>query len=236
MVAWSSLLFSVGAAASALASPTLQARVSPGSVITKCTKPGTVALTFDDGPYKYNTDLVATLNKAGVKGTFFLNGQNYDNIYNYRDQIVAAKNAGHQIASHTWSHADLTSLHGDALKAEFSKLNDALKDIIGVTPAFMRPPYGNHNAEVDGVAKQFGQAVVIWDFDSGDSVGASVEDSEADYENVAKEHPSTLLALNHEVYDTTVYDVIPNAITTLKNAGYTQFVTVAECVGGSAYY
>lgn len=40
--------------------------------------------------------------------------------------------------------------------------------------------------------------MVTWDFDSGDSVGASVSQSETLYKNIANKHPSTLLALNHE--------------------------------------
>lgn len=45
-----------------------------GSVITKCSKSGVLALAYDDGPYQYTSSLVDTLNNAGVKGTFFFTG------------------------------------------------------------------------------------------------------------------------------------------------------------------
>ncbi|KAG8737793.1 Carbohydrate esterase 4 protein [Ceratobasidium sp. 414] len=45
-------------------------------VYTKCTKPKTVALTFDDGPYAYIYDISKALVAAGAKGTFFFNGNN----------------------------------------------------------------------------------------------------------------------------------------------------------------
>jgi hypothetical protein len=58
---------------------------------------------------------------------------------------------------------------------------------------------------VEQVASSRGQQLVIWDFDSGDSVGASVSQSEADYDAIIKKHPKTLLPLNHETYTTTAY-------------------------------
>ncbi|KAL0562819.1 hypothetical protein V5O48_019259, partial [Marasmius crinis-equi] len=40
-------------------------------VYTQCKVPGTVALTFDDGPYDYILQLTKILEDAGGKGTFF---------------------------------------------------------------------------------------------------------------------------------------------------------------------
>jgi peptidoglycan/xylan/chitin deacetylase (PgdA/CDA1 family) len=79
-------------------------------VITSCKVPGTVAMTFDDGPYKFTNQLLDQLKDAGVKATFFVNGHNIGDIYQYDWVVKRAYNEGHQIASHTWSHADLTRL------------------------------------------------------------------------------------------------------------------------------
>jgi peptidoglycan/xylan/chitin deacetylase (PgdA/CDA1 family) len=46
-----------------------------GSIILSCTTPGTVALTFDDGPYEYTQSIVDALTTAGHKATFFQNGK-----------------------------------------------------------------------------------------------------------------------------------------------------------------
>lgn len=40
--------------------------------VDKCTKPGLVALTFDDGPGQYNDQLLALLKKKNVPATFFV--------------------------------------------------------------------------------------------------------------------------------------------------------------------
>lgn len=50
--------------------------VSAQEVVTSC-KPGYVALTFDDGPYKFTNELLDLLESESVKATFFVNGNNF---------------------------------------------------------------------------------------------------------------------------------------------------------------
>ncbi|KZP17886.1 carbohydrate esterase family 4 protein [Athelia psychrophila] len=138
------------------------------------------------------------------------------------------------VASHTWDHPHLTTLTKDQINTEMSLVEQALERILGVKPAFMRPPYGEYNDLVRQVAAQRGQKLVTWDFDSGDSVGKTAAQSNAAYDALAKKHPKTVLALNHEVYKTTAYTVVPHAIKTLQKAGY-KLVTVAECMGMQPY-
>jgi peptidoglycan/xylan/chitin deacetylase (PgdA/CDA1 family) len=104
------------------------------------------------------------------------------------------------VASHTWSHKNLTTLSSKEIHSEMGRVEGALERIIGVKPAFMRPPYGSYNDLVRKVAHARGQKLVIWDFDSGDSTGSTPAQSKAAYDKVAEEHPSTILALNHETY------------------------------------
>ncbi|KAF5342263.1 hypothetical protein D9611_002138 [Ephemerocybe angulata] len=85
----------------------------------------------------------------------------------------------------------------------------ALTKIIGVVPAFMRPPYGSYNDLVLDVSRQRGQAVVLWDFDSEDSRGATPEESIQIYQDAINEHPTEIMALNHETYATTAKQVLP---------------------------
>ncbi|KAJ1308668.1 hypothetical protein OPQ81_004361 [Rhizoctonia solani] len=229
------LLGTAGVSAVPLDAPELAVR-APAAVITKCTKAKTVALTFDDGPYVNTRKLVDLLNQNGAKGTWFVNGNNYGCIYdsNNAASVKYVYDQGHQVASHTWSHAHLTSLSGSALRNEFTKVNTAIKKITGAEPAFMRPPYGEYDSEVREVAGSLGQKVVIWDFDSGDSTGASASQSKNAYKNLVSSNPNNVLTLNHETYATTVNDVIPYAIQQFKAKGY-NMVTVAECLGQSPY-
>ena len=107
---------------------------------------------------------------------------------------------GHMVASHTWDHKDLTTLTYDQIHDEFYRVELALERILGVKPAFLRPPYGNYNNLVRQVAYERGQKLVLWDFDSGDSTGSTPAQSNKAYDALIKKHPKTILALNHEVY------------------------------------
>ncbi|KAK0220761.1 carbohydrate esterase family 4 protein [Armillaria nabsnona] len=204
-------------------------------VITSCTVPNTVALTFDDGPYIYSQNIVGILDAKGVKGTFFVNGNNYGCIYDDME-IAALQNAyskGHQIGSHTWAHKDLATLTTAQVESEFTLTDIALEKILGVKVAFMRPPYGSYNNGVLQVAAAHNQSAIVWDFDSGDSVGESAANSEKDYDTLVAKHPSTILTLNHEtIRECTT--VLPHALDVLLGAGY-KLVTVAECLGRSPY-
>jgi len=205
-------------------------------VITKCTVPNTAALTFDDGPYKYIQDISKALTDVGAKGTFFWNGNNYGCIYSKENiqRVKFAYGKGHMVASHTWAHKDLATLSSSQITSEMSRVDTALERIIGVKPAFVRPPYGSYNNLVRQVAHTRGQKLVTWDFDSGDSTGSTPAQSNAAYDKLAKKHPSTVLALNHEVYEQTAHVVLPHAIKVLKAKGY-KLVTVAECLGVKPY-
>jgi len=224
------LLAAVSSAAS------IQKRQQLANVISSCTVPNTVALTFDDGPYIYLQNIVDKLDNAGVVGTFFFNGNNYDCIYDEGPAagVLYAYQHGHQVESHTWDHPDLTKLSFDQIHNEMWLVEQALQKITGAYPAFMRPPYGNYNNLVQQVAFERKQSLVLWDFDSGDSTGSTVAQSEAAYDSTIASHPSTILALNHETYETTADQVLPYAIEKLQAAGY-RLVSLSECTGLPPY-
>jgi peptidoglycan/xylan/chitin deacetylase (PgdA/CDA1 family) len=85
----------------AVASPLVAKRQAVGVIINSCTVPGDFAIAFDDGPFQYTSEALDLLDAAGIKATFFMNGQNYDSIYNYAGVIQRMAGAGHQVASHT---------------------------------------------------------------------------------------------------------------------------------------
>ncbi|KAJ3503496.1 hypothetical protein NLJ89_g8407 [Agrocybe chaxingu] len=231
---------------------------APAQVITKCTVPNTAALTFDDGPYVYLYDVSKALIAAGAKGTFFFNGNNFGGCIYNEDQAKRVKYAfdkGHQVASHTWSHAHLNALNWDQAHHDFWLIEEALMKITGAYPAFVRPPYGEFNDNIREVAGARGQTIVNWDFDSGDTWGISTAESNQRYTDLAKSRPSTVLTLNHDVHQQTAWNlttsylpplltarrspfysqvIVPHAIKTLQEAGY-RLVTVAECLGMQPY-
>ncbi|KAF9269746.1 carbohydrate esterase family 4 protein [Marasmius fiardii PR-910] len=220
------------------AAPTNSSAPRALKVISHCTVPNTVALTFDDGPYKYLRKFADLLSEHGAKGTFFFNGDNYDCIYDEErvEDIQYAFDKGHQVGSHTWHHADLGKITSKSkMTDEFIRTETALKKILGVEVAMTRPPYGSLNSLAEEVAAEQGQTLITWDLDTRDADGASVKYSKEQYEEAAKESPSNILALNHEPYNSTLSEVIPYAFEILKDKKY-KFVTVAECLGMEAYH
>jgi peptidoglycan/xylan/chitin deacetylase (PgdA/CDA1 family) len=75
MGAFKNLLAASSIAALALAHPQHIEKRAAVAVIEKCTVPGVVALTFDDGPFVYTQSVLDQLNAAGIHATFFQNGE-----------------------------------------------------------------------------------------------------------------------------------------------------------------
>ncbi|KAM0746717.1 glycoside hydrolase/deacetylase [Meredithblackwellia eburnea MCA 4105] len=210
------------------------------SVIEGCTVPGTFAMTFDDGPL-YGGQIATFFNQHNVKATFFVNGNNYDCIYDYASDIQARYAAGHQIAAHTWTHPDITTLTATRLNQEITLLETALLKIIGVKPKYFRPPYGSYNQAAVNIITSRGYKIVTWNFDSGDSVGATPAQSITSYTkytNLGTKKAATMAginALNHETYTGTANKVVPTVVPKLIAAGW-KLVTVAQCMNDPQPY
>lgn len=115
------------------------------------------------------------------------------------------------------------------------RMEQAFSRILGVKPAFMRPPYGDYNTDVEQVAKARNQSLALWDTDTGDADGNTVAQSETVYKDAVSSKPSNLLVLNHETEATTAGQLIPYAIKLLQGDGY-NLVTMAECLGLDPYF
>ncbi len=199
------------------------------TVTDRCTVPGTVAITFDDGPYIYTKAIADQFTAAGGKVTFYLNGLNYGCIYDKADEIQAAYNAGHQIASHSWSHMDLATLSNDQVASEMTRLNDAFRRILGTVPLYMRPPYGSYNAETLNVLSSLGfKNLAMWSIDSGDSAGLTPAAQQQRYNTAATDISHNVL--QHGTYENVVREMVPFIINWAK-ARNLKMVTVGECLG-----
>ncbi|KAF9943302.1 hypothetical protein BGZ75_007242 [Mortierella antarctica] len=218
-------------------SPALFKRAVESGVIMTCSKPGVVALTFDDGPFEYTNALLDILKKKKVKATFFLNGQNNGEIKNYKAVVKRAYNENHQIASHTWSHTDLLTLSKSQILNEMKQLDDAIKGIIGVRPIYMRPPYGNRNESVKKTLIDAGYKIVIWDQDTNDwqhptEVNKSLDVYKAVLGRKNEIKQKGHIFLQHDTHKSTALELAPQAIDYALSKGF-KVVTVGECLGQS---
>ena len=108
----------------------------PGFIKT-CTTPGHVALTFDDGPSPFTPKLLGYLAAAKVPATFFVLGVSI-NAEGGKEILKAAFDAGHQIALHSNTHADMNTLPPAKIRDEYEINLKAVIDTIGVRPLMAR--------------------------------------------------------------------------------------------------
>jgi peptidoglycan/xylan/chitin deacetylase (PgdA/CDA1 family) len=103
-----------------------------------------VVLTFDDGPWPWNTEhVLKALADQCTRALFFPIGEHAG----WHPEILkAVAAAGHTIGSHTWSHKDLTRLTADEAKTEIEKGIAAVSVALGnkpVSPFFRFPALRN---------------------------------------------------------------------------------------------
>ena len=92
-----------------------------------------IALTFDDGPNTTTTgEVLDVLEKYGVRGTFFLIGDNINE--QSAENVKRAYQMGCEIANHSKTHSYMNKMSDEDIKAEIAFTNEKIKDIIGKEP------------------------------------------------------------------------------------------------------
>eukprot|EP00833_Pecoramyces_ruminatium_P013396 jgi/Orpsp1_1/1187428/evm.model.d7180000057638.1 len=215
----------------------LCAEIVSSAKIFSCTEKNTIALTFDDGPFDYTSELLDLLKKKDIKATFFVNAENYWlDLPTDKTKQEVLKNqfaAGHQIASHTWSHEIPSS--NEEIKSMMTKLDDFLEEVIGVRPKYFRAPQGNCDEKCISYFEELGYKVIQWDTDTNDwNKSDGIDERVKKVKKFLKEEwdkeKDNYLVLMHDVQKHTVKEIIPWLI---ENAPFDKykFVTVAECLG-----
>ncbi|ORX45983.1 glycoside hydrolase/deacetylase, partial [Piromyces finnis] len=226
-------------------------------VYTSCLKPGQFVLTFDDGPNPETTPIaLEVLEKYNIKGTFFINAINWSNLIEDPSAVETVRKtyaAGHDIGSHTYRHKDLYSaIEDNTLKENVDDMTELIESIIGVRPAYFRPPSGiGGYIETDPQKKEMsemiqeylgdrGYSIIMWGTDTRDwqykeDVDMVIETLNEQLAN-PKVSPKThsFITLLHDVHPTTVNIILPAVIEYVQSLGYT-FVSLSECIGVSPY-
>jgi peptidoglycan/xylan/chitin deacetylase (PgdA/CDA1 family) len=99
-----------------------------------------IALTFDDGPHAEGTPAVlAELDRAGVKATFYLVGEQAERLPSLSAEIAAA---GHEIGIHGFRHTLLLRRRPGALRDDLDRASAVIGEVTGAESLSYRPPYG----------------------------------------------------------------------------------------------
>lgn len=177
-----------------------------------------IALTFDDGPWPETTErLLDGLAARGVKATFFLIGEQIEPL---RETVLRMAREGHQVGSHTYTHADLSC--GDAAERlrEIERTDEALHALLGEGTYWLRPPWGFLAAET---ARAIDVPMVYWSLDTEDWRRL---DAAAVAEDIVENARAGDIVLLHDPYETSV-DAALRAVDVLAAEGYS-FVTLEE--------
>ncbi|MDD5952625.1 MAG: polysaccharide deacetylase family protein [Oscillospiraceae bacterium] len=177
-----------------------------------------IALTFDDGPGEGTERILQVLTDNGAKATFFELGCN---VEKYPDLTKKLVDAGMQVASHSYSHPDLTTLSKKEVAKEISKTENAMAQAADHQPTMLRPPYGAIN---ESVSSQLAYPIILWDVDTQDWSSRNADAICAEVE--AADPSDGDIILFHDIY-TSSAEAIERLVPQFKQQGF-QMVTVAQ--------
>lgn len=178
--------------------------------------PGTVALTFDDGPSPiYTPQILEILKKYNIKATFFVVGSN---AKQYPELVKAIHDAGHPINSHSMTHPMLTKISDKTLQWEIKTPNTIVENIIGIKPLCLRYPFGASNEHVRSMIRANNMTPVPMGFNSFDYERPGTEKITS---WVIKNAHSRQVILLHDGYDKReqTVEALPIIIEGIKKKG-----------------
>jgi peptidoglycan/xylan/chitin deacetylase (PgdA/CDA1 family) len=211
-----------------------------------------VAITFDDGPdLTYTPQYLDILAQYNAKATFFNIGTSLENGDAYVEMCRRVAQAGHQVASHTYSHNNdtLPLLDAETRDYEVSRGFELVSNASGVETAVVRPPYGEYYATDFLQYLTTGGSIAYtayWTIDSDDwsvATSSGLEDGAA---QIVSTCTSALYAgydcngaiiLMHDGGGDRSRDVLalPQILQAYTAAGY-QFVTLNEMIAADSSF
>ena len=184
-----------------------------------------IAITFDDGPYpKVENQIIELFEKYNGRATFFFLGHRINDWY--PDSPGELYEAGHEVASHTYSHElNFASASAKAMWSEINATNLAIAKSTGYAPDYVRFPGGSYGKRTKAIP----MIVVNWNVDSVDYMEKKKENGA---ENIYNRliNSSTFedggIVLMHSIYQNSC-DGIAMFMEHAHNLGY-EFVTLSE--------
>jgi len=189
---------------------------------------GAVAyLTFDDGPIPEVTPKVLEiLDRYGVKGTFFMVGENIDKHPEVFGQVLKG---GHAIANHTYNHLKGWRCSLKDYMANVAKCREAIErhsinikssNLKSSNLKLFRPPYGKTWIWQRRALLKAGYTVYLWDILTRDY--AKTRTPEAMLAQIQREtRPGSIINFHDSLKSNErMLEVLPKAIEWLQGEGY----------------
>lgn len=194
----------------------------------KDTKEKIVALTFDDGPSANTLKVLEVLARHGAQATFFCIGKNLEG----NETIVKqAYQEGHTLANHSYSHNFWFDLKTTAaMEADLLKATDSIRQCIGKSPVYFRPPYGVTTPALARAVKKLKYHCIGWNIRSFDTKGHSADQVLKRIEKALR--PGSIILLHDTISGTEL--VTDKLLSFLKEQNY-KVVPLVEMLQKPAY-
>jgi hypothetical protein len=184
-----------------------------------------ISVTFDDGWASQFNNALPILKKYAVPATMYIYTQGIGDVpaYMTEDQIRAFASRGDEIASHTVSHADLTTITAAQVETELSQSKVTLQQKFGPSAAIdFATPYGASSATTTAAVKKY---------------YATQRNTDGGFNAAAGFDPYNILVQN--VVDTTTAVTVQGWINEAKTTGkwlVLVYHEVGASLGGDVYH
>ncbi len=186
-----------------------------------------VALSFDDGPggysefVDYGMQIQRALTAAGAHATFFYIGAHIEHDEDSRNEVLAAKEAGFEVANHSYDSNGLNSAEPEVIKEKIAKTDALLSEITGYKHFLFRAPNVAYSQAMYAVIEKPFIDVSIW---SQDYQNSTTKKNLVD--NVINNLKDGGIINMHSVHEKTA-QAVPEILEQCKDKGY-QVVSVSE--------
>ena len=187
-----------------------------------------IALTFDACPSSvhggFDRTVVKILIDSGVPATFFLSGKW---ILKHRTDVKKlALVPEFEFGNHSYSHPHCIAISDDSIIQELSRTETLLIRTTGTSQKLFRPPYGETDQRIEGIAQNIGLTTVLYDLASGDPDSTISREKLIQYV-VTSARNGSIIVMHVNGRGRYTSEALPEIIRLLRAKGYT-FVKVSE--------
>ena len=186
-----------------------------------------VAISFDDGPggyskfVDYGMQIQNSLKEYGAHATFFYIGAHIEHDEDSRNEVISAKEAGFEVANHSYDSSGLDKEDADIIKEKIQKTDALLKELTGYNNFLFRAPNVAYSDTMFAVIEKPFIDVSVW---SNDYVKTTTKEDLV--ENVTKNLKDGDIINMHSVHEKTA-QAVPEILKYCKDNGI-QVVGVSE--------
>lgn len=193
-------------------------QVKPNLYYRKETTQKEIAITFDDWAHEKRVkEVLDVLRKYNIKSTFFLIGSGVEKNPQLAKMIVGE---GHEVASHSYYHLDVTKMTPEELQADLVKAHQALTYALQEPPLlYFRPAQGIMDERTAKIITAAGiKTIAMYDIASFDwNLDYSAQDI---YDRVISRVAPGKVIVMHILDGTNTVEALPLIIEKLLEDGY----------------